>query len=410
MPRGDACGAARGDARGLNEHKLPARMRSASSARGYMAQLDALRFFAVIAVIVSHNWHPGPKTWIFGQLYWGPLGVRLFFVLSGFLITGILIGCRELGERSPEGRLFFIRQFYVRRFLRIFPVYYVTLAVLVAVGVGPAREIWPWLFTYTTNIYIWHYGWPAAVQHFWSLAVEEQFYLVWPWLVMFLPRRWLVPLLVGLICLAPVYRLYASFHYGQDNSLVFTVGVLDSLGLGALLAIAAHGDRGGMRLQRTLRRIVLPVGAVGYTLLWIATRSGPGHQAWVVLGDTAAALVFCWLVGSASRGFGGRFGRLLEWKPIAYLGKISYGIYIFHYLVPIAFGAIAKQLGISYHDIGFVNFVASSLVTFAVAALSWHLLESPINGLKRHFRYDSDRDTHPVTSVVPATEAQAVAS
>jgi peptidoglycan/LPS O-acetylase OafA/YrhL len=393
-------------------------MRSAGPIRGYMSQLDALRFFAVMGVIVTHNWRPGPKTWIFGQLQWGPLGVRLFFVLSGFLITGILIGCRELGERSPERRLFFIRQFYVRRFLRIFPVYYLTLIVLVAIGVGAARPMWPWLFTYTTNIYTWqHRVWPDGVAHFWSLAVEEQFYLVWPWLVLFLPRRWLVPSLVGLICLAPIYRLSVSFHHLQHDpgftSFGLLVGVLDSLGLGALLAIAAHADPGRERLQRALTRFVLPAGALGYATLWIVGRYPLGRgawQAWVVLGDTAAALVFCWLVGSASRGFGGRFGRLLEWKPIAYLGKISYGIYIFHYLVPIAFGAIAKQLGISYHDIGFVNFVASSLVTFAVAALSWHLLESPINGLKRHFRYDNDRDTHPVTSVVPATEAQAVAS
>jgi len=118
-------------------------------------------------------------------------------------------------------------------------------------------------------------------------------------------------------------------------------------------------------------------------------------------------LFFCWLIGSASRGFQGRFGRLLEWRPIAYLGKISYGIYIFHNLVPVAFAAIATSLGIHYEDAGVINFVASSLVTFAVAALSWHLFERPINGLKRYFQYEKTGGTHPVASVIPAAEAPA---
>jgi peptidoglycan/LPS O-acetylase OafA/YrhL len=393
-------------------------MRPAKTGSGYMSQLDALRFFAVMGVIVTHNWRPGPGTWIFGQLPWGSLGVRLFFVLSGFLITGILIRGRELGEFRPERRLLFIRQFYIRRFLRIFPIYYVVLVAVVVIGVGWSRQMWPWLFTYTTNIYIWrHLAWPPGIGHFWTLAVEEQFYLVWPWLMLFVPRRWLVPLLLSLICLAPAYRLYASFHYPQDTgdggaftSFAFSVSTFDSLGLGALLAILAHADQGRERLQRALRRVVLPVGALGYAALFILPRHGHGHHAAAVFDDTAAGLIFCWLVGSASRGFRGSFGRLLQWRPIAYLGKISYGIYIFHYLVPIAFAAIATRLGIAYQDAGIVNFVASSLVTFAIAALSWHLFEARINGLKRHFPYESGQEAHPVAAVIPVPEARPAVS
>jgi peptidoglycan/LPS O-acetylase OafA/YrhL len=384
--------------------------------RRYMSQLDALRFFAVMGVLVTHYLGPGLSTSIFGRLPWGELGVRLFFVLSGFLITGILIGGRDLGERSPERRLFFLRQFYVRRFLRIFPIYYVVLVALVVANVAPVRQIWPWLFTYTTNIYIWHHlYWPANVGHFWTLAVEEQFYLMWPWLMLFLPRRWLVPFLLGLVCLAPIYRLYASFHFSWDTthggfaSGALTVAVLESLALGALLAIAARADREGERLQRALRRVVLPIGVAGYATLLAISDRGLDQHASVALGQTAEALIFCWLIGSASRGFGGSFGRLLEWRPISYLGKISYGIYIFHYFVPAAFGAAAKRFGIQYHDAGIVNFVACSLATFAIAALSWQLFEARVNGLKRHFRYDSDRDANSVRSLAPTGEpAQAV--
>jgi peptidoglycan/LPS O-acetylase OafA/YrhL len=383
--------------------------------RRYMSQLDALRFFAVMGVLVTHYWRPAPDLWL-GRLPWGELGVRLFFVLSGFLITGILIGCRELGERQPEGRLFLARQFYIRRFLRIFPIYYAVLVGLVVTDTGAARKIWPWLFTYTTNIHIWrHLYWPEQVGHFWSLAVEEQFYLVWPWLVLFLGRRWLVPLLIGLACLAPVYRLYASFHYATDiarggfTSGALTVAVFDSLALGALLAIASRTDPQEGRVQRVLGRLVLPVGALGYIVLLALAHYGVNGRALVTFGQTAEALVFCWLIGAASRGFRGNMGRLLEWRPIAYLGKISYGIYIFHYFVPAALGAAAGWAGFEYREPGFVNFVLASLVTFAVAALSWEVFEGRVNGLKRYFPYGSESDARPLTSPALPGEARPAA-
>jgi peptidoglycan/LPS O-acetylase OafA/YrhL len=390
---------------------------TAARGRGYMSQLDGLRFFAVTAVAVTHNWGPQFHLGPVGQPPWGSLGVRLFFVLSGFLITGILIGCRELGERNPERRLFFVRQFYIRRFLRIFPIYYLTLVVLVVAGVGTARGWWPWLFSYTTNVHVWNtHTWPHAVGHFWTLAVEEQFYLVWPWLMLFMPRRWLVPFLVGLVCVAPAYRLYASFHYtvdtgtpdGSFTSLALTPAALDSLALGALLALATHaGHAIAAQVQRVLLRVVLPVGASAYAVLFLVGwhLGGFKHVA-VAFDGTSEALVFCWLVGAASVGFAGRAGRLLEWRPIAYLGKVSYGIYIFHMLVPVAFAYIAARLGRGYTDAGFVNFVATSLVTFAIAALSWELFEGPINGFKRHFRYDAAADTPVVTPAVGASAAQ----
>jgi peptidoglycan/LPS O-acetylase OafA/YrhL len=132
-------------------------------------------------------------------------------------------------------RWFVARQFYARRFLRIFPIYSVTIAVLLVLGVGPTRHVAPWLLTYTTNIYIWHYGWIHPLSHFWTLAVEEQFYLVWPCLLLFAPRRWVVPTLVGLIVLAPTYRVFATYHYHQDiwsgsyASGTPTIAVVDSL-------------------------------------------------------------------------------------------------------------------------------------------------------------------------------------
>jgi len=168
-----------------------------------MPQLDGLRFLAIAGVMIQHNWRPGPMPWIFGRLDYAETGVRLFFVLSGFLITGILLRGRAAATVAATSRLSTLRNFYVRRFLRIFPVYYATLLAVVLLDISPARQIWPWLVTYTTNIYIWHrVAWIGHLGHLWTLAVEEQFYIVWPWLVLFLPRRLLRPILGCLIVLA----------------------------------------------------------------------------------------------------------------------------------------------------------------------------------------------------------------
>ena len=374
-----------------------------------MRQLDALRFFAVMGVIIAHNWQLYPDTFVVGRLDLGNLGVKLFFVLSGFLITGILIGGREVGERDSGRRLFFMRQFYTRRFLRIFPICYVVLVALIIVNAAQTREVWPWLFTYTTNIYTWHYlAFPATVPHFWTLAVEEQFYLVWPWVMLFLPRKWLVPFLVSLCCFAAAWRLWASFNYSPrdwDAAYTFTGGVVDFLAFGAILAIVAHDDRYKETLKRTLARVVLPVGVLVYVSMYWISRSLDHHVS-AALQGTGAALIFCWLIYSASRGFRGAFGSLLEWRPIVYLGKISYGIYIFHFLVPLGFAAVATHFAVGYKNSGFVNFIATSLVTFAVAALSWHLFERPVNGLKRHFRYESASSALPEEPAMkPAAEA-----
>jgi len=366
--------------------------------RGHIPQLDALRFFAILGVLVTHEWYPDPLPWIFRDLDPGHMGVRLFFVLSGFLITGILLRCRRRAEELGYRRPALIRRFYARRFLRIYPLYYVVLAAIIIVGIEPTRQLWPWLASYTTNIYISvHHQWIGDAGIFWTLAVEEQFYLVWPLLVLFVPRRWLIPVLVGMISLASVYRLWASIHVPEDLTLggytsgTFTLAVFDSLGVGALLAILSDMDSTRLRLRRWLNRIALPVGGVGVLLL-ITIAYYHGETANFVLGETFLALVLAWVVGTASRGFNGSVGRLLEWRPIAYLGKVSYGIYVFHAFVPVFLVWLGHRLGFEFTgQPRLLNFVMVTLTTFAVAAVSWQLFERPINDLKRHFPYRDER-------------------
>ncbi|MBA2528118.1 MAG: acyltransferase, partial [Pyrinomonadaceae bacterium] len=229
---------------------------------GYKPQLDSLRAFAVLVVLIGH----------FAGVPSAIQGVQLFFVLSGFLITSILLDCKSQIEGQDASRGFLLREFYIRRFLRIFPPYYALLMGLVLIQLtsgtrtswGPATSFWQSLgfhATYTSNVWFAFTGrWdPWATSHFWSLAIEEQFYLFWPLIVLWVPRRslWLAATL--LIALGPVSRWLMLAH--GANKIAFgtlTPAYFDFLGLGAFLAIVGAQPRA----QFVLRLFGITAGAV----------------------------------------------------------------------------------------------------------------------------------------------------
>jgi peptidoglycan/LPS O-acetylase OafA/YrhL len=167
--------------------------------RGYeslehIPQLDLLRAIAVTLVIISH-WLPGSHV-LNRYTPNGMLGVVIFFVLSGYLITRILLSLRV---KSRQGLLLkgkAVRNFYVRRALRIVPLYFAVLGIVTALDVGSFRENWAWHWTYLSNIYFYFHPGDISGYHIWTLSVEEQFYLVWPLIILFMPRRYLVTAMV----------------------------------------------------------------------------------------------------------------------------------------------------------------------------------------------------------------------
>jgi peptidoglycan/LPS O-acetylase OafA/YrhL len=351
-----------------------------------MPQLDGLRTLAVAAVAWSH-WMPGYQ---FG-FEWGLMGVNLFFVLSGFLITGILLDGRA-GEVGATGRWFVIRQFYARRVLRIFPLFYMTLALLALVNVRPIRQTFFWHISYLSNVYFFRQGgWQSNLSHFWSLAVEEQFYLVWPYLMIFLPSRRLRPVVLGLIGLAPLYRVVMGMVYPENRlAFVLTIGCLDALGIGALLEYAQRSGGDSRWGAGRLARLLLLIGLPAWTAVEVLNGVHLAPGALLALRQTFLDMIFGWVILSGATGFNGWFGRFLQWSPMAYLGKISYGIYVFHNLTvySLVFAVRDLHAPAMILTVPWIQRLSLLILTISAAAISWHFYEKPLNDLKRYFPYN----------------------
>jgi peptidoglycan/LPS O-acetylase OafA/YrhL len=309
--------------------------------------------------------------------------VHLFYVLSGFLITGILLDVREQPNRSAA-----LGTFYLRRSLRIFPAFYLTLLLAWWADVPPLRETLPWHGAYLSNVQIvLAESWPGAISHFWSLAVEEQFYLLWPWLIVFVPRRWLMSAVVASVIAAPLFRWWmATLGYRENLLGVLTPGSMDSLGMGALLAVIMARrapETISAAVARVWTRLTL-ISLLALIALLVAERSGPLPLPAMAVKQTLQGIVFAWLVFRAAEGFGGSIGRLLSAAPVVYVGRISYGAYLAHGFA----GVMLALVGINSRALAEPwRLLALSGVTLAAAVLSWHLMEAPINSLKTRFPY-----------------------
>jgi peptidoglycan/LPS O-acetylase OafA/YrhL len=351
--------------------------------RDYQPQLDSLRAAAVLAVMVAHFAPRATARWPLGEV-----GVRLFFVLSGFLITRILLKCRRLIE-AGAGAGGVTGRFYARRLLRLVPALYAFLLVTWLAGVPEVRDSLPWHATYLSNVYFARLGdWHGATSHLWSLAVEEQFYLFWPLLVFSQPVRRLNAALMAIVAVGPLFRLYGLWsHLSPVTVLVLPFGAADSLALGGLLASVAP--------DRTRSRLVA-AGVLAGPLAVTATVVSPllgGSAAGLITGALLAtlwSLWFVWVIDRAVAGIGGPLGTLIASPVLRYLGRISYGLYLFHAVAPLAAGWIWRAFSpVVYPPNALVGVGLPVAITVLMASASWQLLESPLNRLKRRVPYES---------------------
>jgi peptidoglycan/LPS O-acetylase OafA/YrhL len=362
-----------------------------------MSQLDTLRAVAAGMVILSH-WVPGTATFWFN----GQVGVQLFFVISGFLITGILLDARQNADRSEIPRGVVIRRFYMRRLLRIFPLFYGVLAFTYLVGVPAVRTSIQWHLPYLSNVFFAMRGeWYGEVAHFWSLAVEEQFYCLWPWLIMFASQRMLLPLVVACMLSAPLFRWIAGEVAGINEIavMVMPLASLDTLGIGALFALMQRMDDRSRNPVALATKLAMWVG-IGGMMVFMSLHLIPrefGAQGVIrALRDAMLAPAALGVVYMTARGVHGPVGRLLQWSPLVYLGKISYGLYVLHFFIPLMTRRVMAWGGMSMTDIGgpYTGFVLNLLVLVILSSLSWHFFEKKVNDFKNYFPYLPTERSH----------------
>ena len=353
--------------------------------------LDGVRGMAVTLVILFHVL-PLP-------FYFGWIGVQIFFVLSGFLITRLLL---ELRGR-PFGS--YLKTFYMRRVLRIFPVYYLYLAVVaIVIAIMFASNValradlkrvaaqLPYAVTYTYNAFHATSAWTLepTMAHLWSLAAEEQFYILWPLLVYKLSRRLLGVVVVCLVVAGPILRLAQYWFavaapdiFGRPEMAVYVspVSHIDAFATGAFLAIfAIRGKVTALYLAFAIS-IAAALGPVftgiSRTTLYVFEMPDGWQFVW---GYTVINILSLMLVKGAMEG--SLFPRLLNHRWATHVGRVSYGMYLFHY--PIATLLMVPLPSLTYlQKVGFAGVVF--VVTFIFADLSFRYFESRVLSLKSRY-------------------------
>lgn len=343
-----------------------------------LQQLDSVRAIAIAAVFVEH--FAGEKINALIPVGAGSLGVGCFFALSGFLITSSLVN-EFRREGASRGRIWI--NFYARRFLRLLPAFYLWILALCLLDVQVVKEAWLWHAAYLSNVWI-ALGHPMTV--FWSLAVEEQFYLFWPFVIAFAPRRWLIHVIilttiVGTIAFKAAFGNIPGFSI---QTLLFAN--MTELGFGAIMAVLCH--RGGKpyqfdwitpRMHRDFT-ILAAVCAVAAVAIWAAF-GGHSHVR-RYLNDIFCSVAFCWLILNAAIGFKGVVGAVFANGAVRFVGQISYGLYLVHNFIP---GLVERYIG------PMPKWQAAPLVlaiTFAICIFSWFCIEKPVLKLKRFFESD----------------------
>jgi peptidoglycan/LPS O-acetylase OafA/YrhL len=333
---------------------------------GKLASLDGLRAVSIALVVLEHahrtNGFPDLGFHAYTGDY-GRLGVTIFFVISGLLITTLL-----LREREATGRISLLR-FYGRRAIRIFPAFLAFMfAMLVADRFG-------WIdvhhhdllaaFTYTMNYHL-DRGWPLG--HLWSLSVEEQFYVVWPFVLVAAGlRRGAIAALL-LFVAAPLVRLYLRLYMPAYEDLEIFPAVADSIAVGCLLAIARPWllqQRWYLRLTRPwILLVALPVIAVTSQYL--------GYAIVDLVGTPLSLILIGLVVEGATRWSGNGVGKVLNWGPMVYLGLISYSLYLW------------QQPFVNHYSLATAcSFPLNVVLAVLCAVASYHLLETPLLNLRK---------------------------
>lgn len=358
-------------------------------------QLDGWRAFAVLGVMV-HHWVPA--------VWRGPLpfeiGLFFFLTLTGFLITRILLRDRATGEGGGGAwRLRHFIDFEKRRMVRILIPCYAAMLFAIAVGAPDIRQHFLAYFGHWSNFHMAGMkGWPSGTAHYWTLAIQIQFYLIWPLLVFFSPKRWLTGIFMACIAVAPLSRMILARNFPEiHHAEAITFTALDYFGSGALLALAL--DR-GMKVGDLRLKYLAWLAFAGYAFIYIYQIYRNPLAGWGYVQQTLVAIAFAGLISSTLAGFGGVIGWLLDHPAVQFVGKLSFGLYLFHTPVPLFLGWLCPWLWgdwfVGYWQI--FRIMAFALTSFGLAYLCWKHLESGASNGSRWFGRKTE-DSQAVTEI-----------
>ena len=382
--------------------------------QGHIPALDGVRGLAILVVMIGHfniGYYPvyGFERDLKTLIETGWWGVDLFFVLSGFLITGILL--------DAKGSSHYFRNFYVRRVLRIFPLYYGFLFAffILAPALRPPTPGGPfdswrasqgWYWSYLSNYQLLFPQWvrPYPLSHFWTLAVEEQFYLFWPAVVLLTSRKGLLRVCLFCIVGSLLFRIWLNWA-GLNPGLGYrlTPARLDTLAIGAALAAIVRDQDMWTRVRSNVRYII-PAAIVSLIILSIPTRGLAQSSiemetvGYPLIALFSAALIIV-AIDPAKRHT--RLSRFFQTRPMRVLGKYSYALYVFHF--PLA--PTLERMGLTIQTFptisgsplpGAIAFtIICGSISLLIAFLSWNLYEKHFLRLKRFF----PRREAPITNI-----------
>lgn len=333
-------------------------------------------------MVMGSHWLP-----TFHFFEWGAgIGVTFFFVLSGYLISSNLFYLKRSIDEREISVPFALLQFYFRRTLRIFPLYYFVISILFLLIPQLFAGKVAWYFAYLPNFLIFKTGtWPPVLSPFWSLAVEEQFYLIWPLLIFFVNWRWLKRLFAVIILFSIVSKAIALWSAPSSIFLVLPWNQFDAFGMGAILAYVPFSR------HRNFLNKKIPFAAlfVGFIALSFTAHAFPGISFLFNLFLSISSIL---VIQRAKEKFKGVTGWILDLPVLQYLGRISYGLYIYHDLMPMLWNMLTGKetqyplpiaiFTASWMSTPIVNLVAQFVLLVIISSISWYLFEKPILRLK----------------------------
>ena len=336
--------------------------------RAHYPALDGLRGLAILLVVVYHNFG------FINVFFFGWLGVDLFFVLSGFLITDILL--KTVGKKG------YLKNFYIRRVLRIFPLYYLCLILFLIVlpkttihlDVQYYVDHQAWLWTYLQN-WIFTFQSPGqtnALNHLWSLAVEEQFYLLWPLAVLIIRKPGYLLLFISLVLVAVLgLRLIVWMYQISDLAYfnLYTFTRIDGLCIGCMIALLQRVKSNFLHQNRAL--IVLCFAGLNFGFFFVNRRYQFSFPYLALAGYTTFAMMFGLLVNEAVTTQSKLINLLFNNPLLKFFGKISYGFYVFHWPVYLLLFPYLLPWMSKFISGALLQFLVSVVATIAAIMISW---------------------------------------